>query len=123
VSLPIVARQRVDKYSLIVARQRLGKKTPIVARQQLGRNVTAVTNTHATIGELLYSSISMWPVSYQEKKAINSSQNSLLFFQNKESKLKMDVREMGWSTDPIHLAQDRDHFRAIVNTVMNLRAP
>jgi hypothetical protein len=26
---------------------------PIVARQRLGRNVTAVTNTHATIEELL----------------------------------------------------------------------
>jgi hypothetical protein len=26
--------------------------SPIVARQRLGRNVTAVTNTHATIEEL-----------------------------------------------------------------------
>jgi hypothetical protein len=38
--------------ALIVARQRLGQKSPnIVARQRLGRNVTAVTNTHATIEE------------------------------------------------------------------------
>jgi hypothetical protein len=40
---------------------------PIVARQRLGRNVTAVTNTHATIEELLDASFSMWPVSCQGK--------------------------------------------------------
>jgi hypothetical protein len=41
-------------------------KSPlIVARQRLGRNVTAVTNTHATIEELLDASFSLWPVSYQ----------------------------------------------------------
>jgi hypothetical protein len=40
---------------------------PIVARQRLGRNVTAVTNTHATIEELLYASFSMWTMSYQGK--------------------------------------------------------
>jgi hypothetical protein len=39
----------------------------IVARQRLGRNVTAVTNTQATIEELLEASFSMWPVSYQGK--------------------------------------------------------
>jgi hypothetical protein len=50
----------------IVARQRLGKNSP-VARHRLGRNVTVVTNTHATIEELLGASFSMWPVSYQGK--------------------------------------------------------
>jgi hypothetical protein len=40
---------------------------PDVARQRLGRNVTAVTNTHEKIEELLVASISMWPVSYQGK--------------------------------------------------------
>jgi hypothetical protein len=40
-------------YPLIVARQRVGENPLIVDRQWLGRNVTAVTNTHATIGELL----------------------------------------------------------------------
>jgi hypothetical protein len=38
--------------------------------------------------------------------------------------VKMDLREIGWGgmvwTD---LAQDRDQWRALVNTVMNLRAP
>jgi hypothetical protein len=36
----------------------------------------------------------------------------------------MDPRETGWSgMDWIHLAQDRNHRRATVNTVMNLRVP
>jgi hypothetical protein len=33
---------------------------------------------------------------------------------------KMDLRELGWGdTDWIELAQDRDQWRALVNTVMN----
>jgi hypothetical protein len=54
-------------------------RPPIVARQRLGRNVTAVTNTHAAIEELLKESFSMWPVSYQGK-VISSSQNFLFYF-------------------------------------------
>jgi hypothetical protein len=50
----------------IIAGQQLGKNPVIVARQRFGRNVTAVTNTHATI-ELLDALFSMWPVSYQGK--------------------------------------------------------
>jgi hypothetical protein len=39
-----------------------------------------------------------------------------------EDGVKMDLREIGWgSVEWIHLAQDRDHWRALVNTVMNLR--
>jgi hypothetical protein len=53
---PIVARQRFGKHPIIVARQRLRKNPLIVARQRLGRNVTAVTNTHAAIQELLDAS-------------------------------------------------------------------
>jgi hypothetical protein len=35
---------------------------------------------------------------------------------------KMDLREIGWGgMDWIDLAQDRDRWRALVNTVMNLR--
>jgi hypothetical protein len=35
---------------------------------------------------------------------------------------KMDLRETGWDgMDWIDLAQDRDHWRVLVNTVMYLR--
>jgi hypothetical protein len=38
--------------------------------------------------------------------------------------IKMDLRETGWSgMDWIDLAQDRDQWRALVNTIMNLRVP
>jgi hypothetical protein len=38
--------------------------------------------------------------------------------------IKMDLREIGWSSmDWIDLAQDRDKYRALVNTVMNLQVP
>jgi hypothetical protein len=39
----------------------------ITARQQLGKNVTTATNTDATIEELLDTSFSMRPISYQRK--------------------------------------------------------
>jgi hypothetical protein len=38
--------------------------------------------------------------------------------------IKMDLAELGWDgMDWIELAQDRDQWRALVNTVMNLRVP
>jgi hypothetical protein len=38
--------------------------------------------------------------------------------------IKIDLREKGWdSMDWINLAQDRDHWRALVNMVMNLWVP
>jgi hypothetical protein len=41
-----------------------------------------------------------------------------------EDNIKMDLREIGWEgVDWIHLAEDRDHCLAVVNTVMNLRFP
>jgi hypothetical protein len=42
----------------------------------------------------------------------------------REDNIKMDLRERGFGdVDWIHLAQDRDRWRALVNTVMNLRVP
>jgi hypothetical protein len=52
----IVARQRLGKNSIIVASQRLGKNPLIVARQRLSGNITAATNTHGTLEELLDAS-------------------------------------------------------------------
>jgi hypothetical protein len=41
-----------------------------------------------------------------------------------EDNILMDLREIVFGdVDWIHLAQDRDRWRALVNTVMNLRVP
>jgi hypothetical protein len=38
--------------------------------------------------------------------------------------IKMDLREIGWDcVDLIDMAQDMDQWRALVNTVLNLRVP
>jgi hypothetical protein len=41
-----------------------------------------------------------------------------------EDNINMDLREIGFGdADWIHLAHDRDRWRALVNTVMNLLVP
>jgi hypothetical protein len=41
-----------------------------------------------------------------------------------EDNVTMDLREIGWDVmDWIHLSQDRDQWRGLANTVMNLRVP
>jgi hypothetical protein len=41
-----------------------------------------------------------------------------------EDNIRMNLREIGWGgMDWIDLAQDRDQWRALVNTIMNLRVP
>jgi hypothetical protein len=38
--------------------------------------------------------------------------------------IKIDLREIGWDGMAwIDMAQDRDQWRALVNTVMNLQVP
>jgi hypothetical protein len=38
--------------------------------------------------------------------------------------IKIDLREIGWDCmDWIDLVQDRDQWRALVNSVINLRVP
>jgi hypothetical protein len=42
----------------------------------------------------------------------------------REDSIRMNLREIGWGgMDWIDLAQDRDQWWALVNTVMNLRVP
>jgi hypothetical protein len=38
--------------------------------------------------------------------------------------IKMDLREIGWDdVDSIHMANDREQWRALVNTIMNFQVP
>jgi hypothetical protein len=41
-----------------------------------------------------------------------------------EDNIRMDLRETAWKyVDLIHLAQDKDQWQVVLNTIMNLRVP
>ena len=40
-----------------------------------------------------------------------------------EDNFKLDLQEVGWGIDWIHLAQNRDRWRGLVNAVMNYQVP
>jgi hypothetical protein len=41
-----------------------------------------------------------------------------------EGNIRMDLTEIGWEeVNWMHVAQNRSHWRTLVNTVMNLRVP
>jgi hypothetical protein len=40
-----------------------------------------------------------------------------------EDNIKMDLQEVEWGMNWTELAQERNRWRALVNTVMNLRVP
>jgi hypothetical protein len=44
------------------------------------------------------------------------------FRHRQDNNIKMELKEIAWQTvNLIHLVEDRDQWRALVNTVMNLR--
>jgi hypothetical protein len=49
-----------------------------------------------------------------------SSHKPFSFFQNKESGLKWIVWKREWGMDWIHVAEDRDKWWVLVNTIMNI---
>jgi hypothetical protein len=54
----------------------------------------------------------------EEKRSLGKSRRRWV------DNIKMDLGEIGWDDrDWIDLAQDRVQWRALVNTVMNLRVP
>jgi hypothetical protein len=64
---------------------------------------------------------------YQTTRCYNPEDSNLHTHRRENFKsynIKMDLREIGFGdVDWIQLAQDRDRWRALVNTVMNLRVP
>ena len=60
---------------------------------------------------------------FLEKVSRSRKRDILLGAWNVRGLYKMDLREVGGGGDWMELAQDRDRWRTLVNTVMNLRVP
>jgi hypothetical protein len=59
-----------------------------------------------------------WWGSHKERDTLGRPRNSWV------GNIKTDLKEIGWdSVDWIDLAQDKDQWRALLKTVMNLRVP
>jgi hypothetical protein len=69
----------------------------------------------------------MWEMKYAYKILVGKSEGNRPFRRPRrrwENNVKMDLREIGLEgIDWIYLAQDKDRWRALVNTVMNLQVP
>ena len=64
--------------------------------------------------------ITQWHRSYSRRPQLL---NILELAISPEDNIKMDLQEMGWGMEWIDLAQDRDRWQILVNTVMNLWVP
>jgi hypothetical protein len=62
--------------------------------------------------------IGYWWESQKEKRPLGRPRHRWV------DNIKMDLREIGWDgVDWIEVAQGRNQWRVLVNTVMNLRVP
>ena len=62
----------------------------------------------------------------RKEKSLDPAGNgtTILYFPSSSLAVKMDLQEVGGGCeDWMELAQDRDRWRALVSTVMNLRVP
>ena len=65
-----------------------------------------------------------WSLILRKERTLRVFENRVLRPRHRwEKNIKMDLREVGGGGDWMELAQDRDRWRELVNTVMNFRIP